>query len=86
MLRSGINADAIDIEGSEKGGRTEYDAPNPKLSARRSMIYQQTARIVEVNEMAEAAALDIKVNNVGREDAQNELTKLVSRRDLLSSE
>ena len=60
LLRSGVNPDIIELEESEKGGRVMYDQPNPKLSARRSMIMRQSERIMEVNKLAEEKAKEIK--------------------------
>ena len=53
LLRSGIDADAVELEPEEKGGRQGYDVPNRKAESRRDMIRQETHRIKLANEDGE---------------------------------
>lgn len=82
LFRSGINADAVELEPEEKGVRTQYDQDNPALSARRNLIRMQTERIITTNALAKEKVEDMKINDVGVKEAQVELGKLVSKRNL----
>jgi len=46
LLRSGIDADVVELEPEEKGGRTGYDGPNQKAIIRRQSIREASKRDV----------------------------------------
>ena len=53
LLRSGIDADVVELEPEEKGGRQGYDEPNWKAEKRREMIKQESKIIKLANEDGE---------------------------------
>lgn len=79
LYRSGIDAEAVELEPEEKGGREGYDvAPGLKAaSVRRGLIKQQTQRIIAVNELAEKKAREIRANTDGVDDVRDELKSLM---------
>ena len=53
LKRSGIDADVVELEPEEKGGRQGYDEPNWKAESRRKLIEQETKIIKLANEDGE---------------------------------
>ena len=86
LFRSGIDAEAVELEPEEKGGRMVYDSFNSAVSARRSDIRSQTARIVEVNLLAEQRAAEIRAGADGVDNVRSELRRLVSSKKVLSQQ
>ena len=80
ILRSGIDADAIELEPDEKGGRNAYDEPNEKAAERREMIRRESARIIEVNKEAKARADSIRKKETGARENLKDLIKNPSAR------
>lgn len=83
LFRSGIDAEAVELEPEEKGGRMVYDEFNSAAFRRRSVIRSQTARIMEVNSLAEQRAAEITAGADGVDTARSELRRLVSSKKVL---
>lgn len=85
LLRSGIDADVVELEPEEKGGRTGYDEPNQKAIIRRQSIREETKRIKKANEDAKRAFEEARANDLSATEAGMLLTLLVkdpSKRDV----
>ena len=52
LFRSGLNADAVELEPEEKGGRAGYDQPNFEAESRRELIREENKIILMANEEA----------------------------------
>ena len=77
LLRSGIDADAVELEPEELRGRTGYDVPNEKANRRRKMIEQETRSIKMANEDAMRAYADARENHALATTSGKKLTFLV---------
>lgn len=77
LLRSGIDADAVELEPDEKGGRTGYDEPNQKAIVRRQSIREETRRIKKANADAKKAFEEARANHLSATEAATNLTLLV---------
>ncbi|KAL7547831.1 hypothetical protein ACHAWF_011103 [Thalassiosira exigua] len=79
MLRSGVDADVIELDPEEKGQRTKYDE-SCRATSRRELVRAQTDCIQKVNAEARRHAQSLATKNGGASDARAELTRLVSKR------
>ena len=77
LLRSGIDADAVELEPEELRGRTGYDVPNEKAKSRRHLIKQETQKIKMANEDAMRAFVETRENHASVTEAGAKLAFLV---------
>lgn len=80
ILRSGIDAAAVELEPEEKGGRTAYDGPNEKAATRREMIRRESVRIMEVNKEAKERAESIRKKEAEARDHLKDLITSPAKR------
>lgn len=79
VLRSGIDADIVELEPEEKGGRGGYDEPNEALGKRRELIRAHTVRIQLAKKEANEIAEEKRLNNESTTDARGRLGSLVKQ-------
>ena len=77
LLRSGIDADVVELEPEEKGRRTGYDEVNEALSTRRNMIRAETSRIKLTKKRANETAEDMRRTDENASSARGHLENLV---------
>lgn len=77
LLRSGIDADIVELEPEEKGRRMGYDEVNEALVTRRSMIRAETQRIKLTKKRAYETAEDMRKTDENANSACGHLENLV---------
>ena len=79
LLKSGIDADIVELEPEDKGGRVGYDDVNENLVTRRQMIRAQTVRIKTAKKEAYEIAEEKRRTDEASNSARGHLGDLVKQ-------
>ena len=77
LLKSGVEADIVELEPEEKGTRTMFDEVNQHLKSRRELIREQTTRIEAIKKDAYDVAEQKRLDDESSKSATAHLNTLV---------
>lgn len=77
LLKSGVEADIVELEPEEKGTRTMFDEVNKHLKSRRELIREQTTRIKAIKKDAYDVAEQKRLDDESSKSATAHLNTLV---------